>query len=328
MLLLLLLLMGSLSAAASTPNDQQQCDNPNTQLLRVFVLRHGETNANADGIIQGSADFSRLTELGKQQAAQVVQSFYDDDIAPIGIDSVYVSPLTRAQDTYKILRENILSLSSESTAVLPTTATTLQNLREIDFYDWTGHNKPYLIANYPDSYTAWERGDPYKLMVYNTKQEENAKSSGHEIQQHYPLLELWDRANQVWQEIMDLEDPKIMKASTANSNNNNKPHCLLLVAHGSLGQALLGTAMGWDATQFRNHAFPNCGMAEIQWHLPLHSSISKLGSSSSSRPLASQWRWKWPIRADEPNHNAWKTLETTTTTRTAATAQTTQEAQP
>jgi hypothetical protein len=36
--------------------------------FKVYILRHGQTDANAGGIIQGSADFSSLTELVKQQA--------------------------------------------------------------------------------------------------------------------------------------------------------------------------------------------------------------------------------------------------------------------
>ena len=35
---------------------------------RYLIVRHGETNHNAAGIIQGSSDISRLTERGLQQA--------------------------------------------------------------------------------------------------------------------------------------------------------------------------------------------------------------------------------------------------------------------
>ena len=37
----------------------------------VYILRRGETNANASGVIQGSAIFYRLTQNGRMQAAQV-----------------------------------------------------------------------------------------------------------------------------------------------------------------------------------------------------------------------------------------------------------------
>ena len=36
---------------------------------RYLLLRHGQTDANAEGRIQGTSDFSRLTALGEAQAA-------------------------------------------------------------------------------------------------------------------------------------------------------------------------------------------------------------------------------------------------------------------
>ena len=96
---------------------------------------------------------------------------------------------------------------------MPSSFTTLHNLREIDFYDWQGKDTYELQTKEPDSWQAWQIGDPNKLKVYD--------SSTSTIR--YPLQELWYRAD--------------IQAS-------------LVMAHGSLGQALLETAMGWDATYF------------------------------------------------------------------------------
>ena len=41
---------------------------PCTSALRYLVLRHGQTNHNRDGIIQGSSDVSVLTDAGVAQA--------------------------------------------------------------------------------------------------------------------------------------------------------------------------------------------------------------------------------------------------------------------
>jgi hypothetical protein len=43
---------------------------------------------------------------------------------------------------------------------------------------------------------------------------------------------------------------------------------------------LLGAAMGWDATHFRTHVFPNCGMMQILW--------------DPDKDRATKWRWLWP----------------------------------
>ena len=40
---------------------------------RFYIIRRGETDANAADVIQGSSDVSRLTENGKEQA----KSIYD-----------------------------------------------------------------------------------------------------------------------------------------------------------------------------------------------------------------------------------------------------------
>ena len=65
---------------------------------RFLILRHGETNHNAAGIIQGSSDISRLTEKGHEQAhAAGIAIAAKSDLA--NIDRTFVSSLTRAQQT-------------------------------------------------------------------------------------------------------------------------------------------------------------------------------------------------------------------------------------
>ena len=61
---------------------------------RWLLLRHGQTDFNADGRVQGSSDIARLSDEGRRQAASV-GAF----LATLHIDKVYVSPLARAQET-------------------------------------------------------------------------------------------------------------------------------------------------------------------------------------------------------------------------------------
>jgi probable phosphoglycerate mutase len=58
----------------------------------VYFVRHGESDANADGIQRGGAE--RLTDKGKQQA-----SFVAERIAGIGVDALVSSSLPRALET-------------------------------------------------------------------------------------------------------------------------------------------------------------------------------------------------------------------------------------
>lgn len=232
--------------------------------FKVFLLRHGQTDANAGGVIQGSADFSRLTDLGKQQAREAYAAFsYDTE--DLKISSVYCSPLTRARQTLAELRSVDDAQPSEG-AKLPSDENILANLREIDFYDWEGKDKLELQNDFSDSWSAWKAGHPSGLAVFDSSNGEEQPSV------HYPLVELWERADLVWDEIFGLERQRAEENRAA-----------LIVAHGSLGQALLGSAMGWGPDQFRQHEFPNCGMIELNF-----------SDFKARPPHADRWRWIWP----------------------------------
>ena len=71
----------------------------------------------------------------------------------------------------------------------------------------------------------------------------------------------------MWKEIRQLSAVNQEEEETAK----------LLVCHGTLGQALLGTALGMGPTSFRQNPFPNCGMVEIVWQ--------------GDQDLATSWRW-------------------------------------
>ena len=66
----------------------------------IFLVRHGETEWNRQGRLQGSQN-SALTPNGIQQAHQVKKS-----LEPYSIDFAYVSPLQRARDTIEIILKN------------------------------------------------------------------------------------------------------------------------------------------------------------------------------------------------------------------------------
>eukprot|EP00984_Skeletonema_dohrnii_P034224 scaffold33507_cov125-Skeletonema_dohrnii-CCMP3373.AAC.3 len=214
----------------------------------VYVMRHGQTDANANEIEQGSADFSRLTDLGKEQASNAYQALVDTRVT-----SIYTSPLTRARQTLEQLRQ----ADSSSTQ--------------------TGYSE--LKRQFPESWRAWEKGIPDEMKVLETATDIV----------HYPLLEMWERADRVWNEILDLEKKQ-------TDDDNEKDRSVLIVAHGNLGQALLGSAMGWDANSFNDKGvFGNCGMAKIEF----------LDLDTSPRKIANRWCWQWPVPS------AWSPTTTT-----------------
>jgi len=69
--------------------------NPNTPkksvVARVYLVRHGETQANRDGIIQGQQD-TQLNALGEEQARMVGEA-----LKGVEIGCAFSSDLSRAR---------------------------------------------------------------------------------------------------------------------------------------------------------------------------------------------------------------------------------------
>lgn len=62
-----------------------------------YFLRHGQTDWNKAGMLQGSTDIA-LNDYGRDQAKQAAQTFKDH-----GIKSIIASPLSRANETALIV---------------------------------------------------------------------------------------------------------------------------------------------------------------------------------------------------------------------------------
>ncbi len=66
--------------------------------MKLYIIRHGETDENVKGIIQGWLDTS-LNKRGKNQAMELAESFNED------FDVIYSSDLLRATQTASFFRE-------------------------------------------------------------------------------------------------------------------------------------------------------------------------------------------------------------------------------
>ena len=67
----------------------------------IWLARHGETAANAEGRVQGSLDLP-LNDRGRQQALALA-----DDAAALGLRAIYTSQLDRARETALIVGERV-----------------------------------------------------------------------------------------------------------------------------------------------------------------------------------------------------------------------------
>lgn len=70
--------------------------------MQLFIIRHGQSEADLLGVHEGCADFS-LTELGEEQARKMA-TYIAQDFAP---DIIVTSPLKRAHRTAEILQEKV-----------------------------------------------------------------------------------------------------------------------------------------------------------------------------------------------------------------------------
>ena len=106
-------------------------------MLKVYLLRHGETAYNADGNRYCGRTDIELTTKGLRQA-----KFVCDQLSDMKIDAVYSSPLLRAKRTAEIAsgkREVFID----------------NRLIEVDFGNWEGKTKEEFVADNPSLWTNW-----------------------------------------------------------------------------------------------------------------------------------------------------------------------------
>jgi broad specificity phosphatase PhoE len=87
----------------------------------LLLVRHGETDWNADGRLQGQTD-RPLTDFGRRQARELADELANEELA-----AVYSSDLSRARETAEIVAERL---------GLPVVLD--PDLREKDWGSWEG----------------------------------------------------------------------------------------------------------------------------------------------------------------------------------------------
>ncbi|MGH3642367.1 MAG: histidine phosphatase family protein [Mycobacterium sp.] len=107
-------------------------------IRRLVLLRHGETNFNTEGRMQGQRD-TELTDLGRRQAADVAATLAKLD--PLLIVS---SDLRRARETAQALAEQ----TGQPIRIDP-------RLREMHLGHWQGLTEPEIDSAAPGSRRQW-----------------------------------------------------------------------------------------------------------------------------------------------------------------------------
>ena len=114
-----------------------------TDICRLALIRHGETEWNRDGRWQGHTDVP-LSAVGRAQAARLARR-----LTAVGchFDALYASDQSRAWETANLLG-----------GALGLTPAAAPALREINLGYWAGHTKQEIASLYPAEWEQLEAG--------------------------------------------------------------------------------------------------------------------------------------------------------------------------
>ena len=101
----------------------------------IYIIRHGQTDWNIEGKIQGCTDIP-LNETGRKQAKELANK-----IKSLEIDNFFSSDLLRAKETAKIINEDLkMSITFD------------KRLREINYGDFEGTLKNNISQEMWDTF--------------------------------------------------------------------------------------------------------------------------------------------------------------------------------
>lgn len=111
--------------------------------MELFLVRHGESESNARGVMEGWGD-SDLSARGIEQAARVAARLAGSS----PFDALYCSPLRRARHTARIIGSAVACQPHE-----------MEDLREIHIGSWDGKPLRQLERTYANELRRWAEED-------------------------------------------------------------------------------------------------------------------------------------------------------------------------
>jgi probable phosphoglycerate mutase len=137
-----------------------------TQIERVLLIRHGQTDWNVDGRWQGTLPIG-LNDIGRSQARALATY-----LARRQIGSIYTSHLPRALDTALAIGETI--------GVTPQTD---ERLQEFNLGVFQGLTREEINQHYPNEWRDFE-ADYWNYRVTNGESRRALQTRAHDVFQH------------------------------------------------------------------------------------------------------------------------------------------------
>lgn len=175
-----------------------------------YFVRHGESEGNVAGKMQGHRDHS-LTDLGRRQALGTGQWFADTGTP---VDRVYASPLSRATETAQILAE---------TAHFPTPES-LPAAKELHTGLFTGLSFPEIKEQFPSEYAEFIVG------------------SWEAVPEAESVRSLTGRALETWQTVVEAANS--VGHTTSDGGRSSARASIMTVTHGGMLQWIFKTSFG------------------------------------------------------------------------------------
>lgn len=124
--------------------------------MKLFIIRHGESEANAKGIHQGQRIDTSLSKLGRSQAKKLAKRLKNEKI-----EVIYTSDLKRAKETAEEINKfHQVKLISD------------RRLREFDMGDFTEiENKWEIFQKYKEEESKKKSIERYKVSPPNGESE-------------------------------------------------------------------------------------------------------------------------------------------------------------
>jgi broad specificity phosphatase PhoE len=117
-----------------------------TEQTHIYLVRHGETDWNRRGLLQGTTDIA-LNQAGRAQARALAER-----LRPVRFDAVYTSPLRRARETAEAV---VAGRDGVPLFVVP-------ELREFSYGLWQGRGSAPRARCSPGLELRW-REDPWRV---------------------------------------------------------------------------------------------------------------------------------------------------------------------
>lgn len=108
--------------------------------MRIWLVRHGETHANAQKVFQGWLDLP-LNGEGRRQG-----QWLQEMLREVPFQRIYASPLQRTMETAGMIVDG----RAEPAEIIPVDA-----LKELNFGQWEGLSSKEIAARDPEAYQQW-----------------------------------------------------------------------------------------------------------------------------------------------------------------------------